>query len=226
MAAGTAAVGLTARVVLDAEPPREVAGALEVWEPLLGPAVTRPLDGRAYVQLAFFSWAPLLVAVYSVIASSAAATVTRNETVPLLLRILNDTARLSVIASIAFAITLPFGLLDEVAAERLVLAPLALVPLGLACAGLGFVIAILTRNRGLAIAIVGAETLIVLALNVAADLDQSVSWLRYLSPFHYADVKTAFLEGVVGWHVALLLVAAVGQTALGMGLLARRSGRA
>jgi hypothetical protein len=73
---------------------------------------------------------------------------------------------------------------------------------------------------------VGAETLIVIALNIAADLDQSVSWLRYLSPFHYADVKTAFLEGVVGWHVALLLVAPVGQIALDIGLLARRAPRA
>jgi hypothetical protein len=51
-----------------------------------------------------------------------------------------------VIDSIAFTITLPFGLLDQVVAERLVLAPLALMPLGLACAGLGFVIAILTSR--------------------------------------------------------------------------------
>lgn len=194
-------------------------------EALLGPAVTKPLDGRGYVQLAFFGWAPLVAAAYAVIASSAAADLPRNDTLPFLARLLNSAARLSVAASIALAAAWPFGLEGHVAIDRLIWAPLALLPLALACAGLGFLVATATDRRGLTLLIVGAETVIVFAINVIAGLDAGLAWLRFISPFHYADVRTVFLDGPVAWHVAVLLLAFIGQIALGIGLRARRRSR-
>ena len=217
MIGGALAVGLAADRVIEAAP-----NPSDSLEPLLGPAVTRPLDGRGYVQLAFFSWAPLVVAAYAVIASSAAATVTRNDALPLVFRIFAGASRLTFSATIVLAVTWPFGLDGHVEASRLIFAPLALLPLALACAGLGFAIAMATRQRGLTVLIVGTETVIVFAINVIADVDGSLDRLRYLSPFHYADVKTVFLEGAGTWHVVLLLFAFGVQIALGIGLQARR----
>jgi hypothetical protein len=53
-----------------------------------------------------------------------------------------------------------------------------------------------TSSRQLTIVIVGAKTLLVFLMNVAAHANLGLGWLRHSNPFHYADVRTAFLEGV------------------------------
>ena len=49
-----------------------------------------------------------------------------------------------------------------------------------------------------------------------ADLVEVLDPLHYLSPFYYADTKRVLLEGVVPWHLAVLLGAFVLLTALAM----------
>lgn len=187
--------------------------SLEAW---LGPAVSRPLGGREYVQLAFFSWAPMAVAVWAVVASSAAAGASQTARPLLVRQIVDRGARLGIVAAVALGVAAPFGLVDHVELNRLLLAPFALVPLGLACAGLGFLVAVVTGSRRMTLLIVGVETALVFLMNVAAHADLGLGWLRHLSPFHYADVQSAFLEGVTIWHALVLLLAAAAQFGIGL----------
>ncbi len=200
--------------LLDALAERDLP-AVARW--VAGPQGTAPIDRVEALQIAFFAWAPLAVAAYAVVVTADIST--RDETrgsPDVLSRVPGFVAgmlALAAAASAGFMVTRLLGRVDGVSAVELTAAPFALVPLGLACGGLGMVVGVVTRSRRLTLMLVGAETVVVFALLVAADEVVTLDALRHLSPFHYADVRQVLTGGVVAWHVAVLLVAFVLQTA-------------
>lgn len=190
-----------------------------------GDAIEDPRAARSYLQVALFSWAPLVVAAYAVIESTRLATDAYPSSRALVLRVVSLTAGvlLLVLATSAslLAVAPAAGFLDEIALRDLMLLPFALVPLALACAGLGVLTGVVARSWSVALIAVGAETVVVYAMNVAADLDGSLDAMRYGSPFHYADAKMFAVHGVVPWHVALLLAAFAVQVGAALAINAR-----
>ena len=187
-----------------------------------GPQAAAPIDRVDALQIAFFAWAPLAVAAYAVVV--AADISTRGEargSRDLLARVPGFVAgmlALAAAASTGLIVTRLLGGASGVSAIALAAAPFALVPLGLACGGLGMVVGVVTRSRRLTLVLVGAETVAVFALLVAADEVATLDALRHLSPFHYADARQVLTRGVAPWHVAVLLSAFVLQTAAAVAL--------
>ena len=126
-------------------------------------------------------------------------------------------ALICALASLGFVISAPFiDLRGDVAVWELGLAPVAALPLALACGSLGLLAGALTPTRVLATGLVAAETVTVYFFDVLADLVGSLEPLRYLSPFFYSDAKRVLVEGAVPWHAAVLLGASVLLTALAL----------
>lgn len=190
-----------------------------------GEAIEDPRPARNYLQVALFGWAPLVLAAYAVIESTRLATAVEPPARALAVRIASLTAGVLLLAlatSAGLLVTRPAaGLLGEITARDLLLLPFALVPLALACAGLGMLIGVAVRRWRVALIAAGVETVAVYAANVGADLDSSLDAMRYGSPFHYADAKILAVHGVVPWHVALLLVAFVLQIGAALAIDAR-----
>ena len=176
-----------------------------------------PIDRVGALQITFFAWAPLAVAAYAVVVAADISTRDgARGSRDMLARVPGFVAGMLVLAAAAstgLLVTRLLGGVSGVSTVELAVAPFALVPLGLACGGLGMVAGVVTRSRRPTLVLVGAETVAVFALLVAADEVATLDALRHLSPFHYADARQVFTSGVVAWHAGMLLGAFVLQTA-------------
>lgn len=84
-------------------------------------------------------------------------------------------------------------------------ATIAMLPLVCFYGGLGFFAGAIAPSRGLA---AGALTVLAIAAYLVASFARAIErieWMQYLSPYYYADTSGILTEGVVWWHVALLL---------------------
>lgn len=93
-------------------------------------------------------------------------------------------------------------------------ATLAMLPLVCFYGALGFLAGAVAPARGLA---AGALTVLAVAAFLVASFARAIErieWMRYLSPYYYADTATVLTDGVVWWHMALLLGGAVAAFAL------------
>ncbi len=195
-------------------------------------------DPRTYLTTELLSWVPLIVAIYAVVASTGLfAGDEQRGTLELLLSEPLSRTRLfmervaalvigalliSLLAAIGFAVPALFVDLGDVSPLSLAGAMFNLVPLTLACAGLGLLVAAVTPSRGIAGGIVAAETATVFILNSIANLNDSLDPLHYLSPFYYADSNVVLTQGPEPWHVVVLLVAFAVLTALALRAFVRR----
>ena len=59
-------------------------------------------------------------------------------------------------------------------------------------------------------------------LNIVAGLVESLSWLRFFSPYHYSDAQRVLTEGAHWPNQAVLLVAALVCAALALAAFERR----
>lgn len=179
-----------------------------------GPQAAAPISRAGALQVAFFSWAPLAVATYAVLAAADLSTDAAPSSRTLLARVpgfVGGMLALAAAASTGLVITRLLGGEDGLSTIGLAAAPFALVPLGLACGGLGMMVGVVARSRRLTTVLVGAETMVVFGLLVAADEVATLDALRYLSPFHYSDARHVLTRGVEIWHAAVLLTAFVLQ---------------
>jgi hypothetical protein len=201
---------------------------LPIWSrAFVGSAVGGPFDVRDALQVGLLSCAPLVAAVYSVLASASLATDRESSATRALMRAAArlvagaTTVSLAIAVGLVLSAAIPGGLAARHTAVLAV--PLALLPLMLACGGLGILVGVATGQRGATIWLVGAETVAVYALLVLADGVDALDALRYASPFHYADVRVAAFSGVEYGHVATLLAAFAVQILIAMTLLRLRN---
>lgn len=196
-------------------------------------------DPREFLQVEFFTWSPVLMTVFAIIAGGAllageegAGTLELLLSQPLARRALflgklagAALAAIGIlaIAGLGFLLTAPFvDLRGEVAVGELATAPFSLLPFVWFVLAATVLAAALTPARGRAAAMVTAAAFVAYALNITADLVASLEWLHYLTPYYYSDARRVLTEGAVWWHQAVLLGAAAGCAALAMAAFERR----
>jgi ABC-2 type transport system permease protein len=210
----------------------------EGYAAFFGQEATDFSDPRTFLTAELMSLLPLITAIYAVVASTGLlASDEQRGTLELLLSQPLSRARLfvervgalvigalliSLLGAIGFAIPALFVDLGGVSPLVLAGAMFNLVPLMLACAGLGLLVAAVAPSRGVASGIVAAETAVVFLMNSVANLADVLEPLHYLSPFYYADSNVVLTNGPSPWHIAVLLGAFVGLTALAQRAFARR----
>ena len=196
-------------------------------------------DPRQFLQLEFFTWSPILMTVFSIIVGGAllAAEEGRGTLEVLLSQPLSRRglflgklagAAIAVIAILAiagigFLLSAPLvDLKGEVTGGELAIAPFVLLPFAWFVIAATMLVATLTPARGRAagLMIVGAVASYV--LNIIAGLAESLTWLRFFSPYYYSDAQRVLTDGPVWQHQALLLAAAVACAGLALVAFERR----
>ena len=196
-------------------------------------------DPRQFFQVEFFTWSPVLMTIFAIIAGGAllageegAGTLELLLSQPLARRrlFLGKLAGVAVavvgvlaLAGLGFLLTVPFvDLKGAVAAGELAVAPFSLLPFAWFALAATVLAATLTPTRGRAVALMTAGAFVAYALNIAADLVTSLDWLRFFTPYYYSDAQRVLTEGTVWWHQAALLAAALVCAALALAVFERR----
>ena len=196
-------------------------------------------DPRQFFQVEFFTWSPVLMTIFAIIAGGAllageegAGTLELLLSQPLARRrlFLGKLAGVAVavvgvlaLAGLGFLLTAPFvDLRGAVAAGELAVAPFSLLPFAWFALAATVLAATLTPTRGRAAALMTAGAFVAYALNIAADLVTSLDWLRFFTPYYYSDAQRVLTEGTVWWHQAALLAAALVCAALALAVFERR----
>ena len=196
-------------------------------------------DPRQFFQVEFFTWSPVLMTIFAIIAGGAllageegAGTLELLLSQPLARRrlFLGKLAGVAVavvgvlaLAGLGFLLTAPFvDLKGAVAAGELAVAPFSLLPFAWFALAATVLAATLTPTRGRAVALMTAGAFVAYALNIAADLVTSLDWLRFFTPYYYSDAQRVLTEGTVWWHQAALLAAALVCAALALAVFERR----
>ncbi|MYE47199.1 MAG: ABC transporter permease subunit [Chloroflexi bacterium] len=196
-------------------------------------------DPRQFLQLEFFTWSPILMTVFSIIVGGAllAAEEGRGTLEVLLSQPLSRRglflgklagAAIAVvvilaIAGIGFLLSAPLvDLKGEVTGGELAIAPFVLLPFAWFVIAATVLAATLTPTRGRAAGLMTFGAAASYVLNIIAGLAESLSWLRFFSPYYYSDTQRVLTDGPVWQHQALLLVAATACVALALVAFERR----
>ena len=194
---------------------------------------------RQFLQVEFFTWSPVLMTVFSIIVGGAllageesAGTLELLLSQPLARRAL-FLGKLAGVAIAVIAILLLAGLgflisgqfVDlegEVTAGELAIAPFVLLPFAWFAITATMLVATLTPTRGRATGLMTLGAAVSYVLNIVAGLVESLSWLRFFSPYHYSDAQRVLTEGAHWPNQAVLLVAALLCAALALAAFGRR----
>ena len=196
-------------------------------------------DPRQFFQVEFFTWSPVLMTIFAIIAGGAllageegAGTLELLLSQPLARRALflgklagvaAAVVGVLALAGLGFLLTAPFvDLKGQVAVGELVVAPFSLLPFAWFALAATVLAATLTPTRGRAAALMTAGAFVAYALNIAADLVTSLDWLRFFTPYYYSDAQRVLTQGTVWWHQAALLAAALVCAALALAVFERR----
>ena len=196
-------------------------------------------DPRQFFQVEFFTWAPVLMTVFAIIVGGAllageegAGTLELLLSQPLTRRglffgklagVALAVVGVLALAGLGFLLTAPFvDLKGAVAVGELVVAPFSLLPFAWFALAATVLAATLTPTRGRAAGLMTLGAFVAYALNLTASLVTSLEWLRFLTPYYYADAQRVLTEGTVWWHQAALLVAALACSLLALAVFERR----
>ena len=167
---------------------------------------------RQFLQVEFFTWSPVLMTVFSIMVGGAllageegAGTLEVLLSQPLARRhlFLGKLAGAAVaviaillLAGLGFLTTAPFVDLEgEVTAGELAIAPFVLLPFAWFAITATMLVATLTPTRGRATGLMTLGAAVSYVLNIVAGLVESLSWLRFFSPYHYSDAQRVLTEG-------------------------------
>jgi len=174
-------------------------------------------DPRVFLQVEYFSFAPIIMAIYGIVAGTGllAGDEGRRTLEPLLAQPVSRSAvfisravallaGLLLIAGInllGWAASVPFVDIDDLDLATLIGATFAAVPMVEAFSGIALLIA---------------------AYLVAsfAQVVEPIAWAKWLSPYYYSDSHQLLTEGVVWWHQGVLV--ALGATSMALAWLAFR----
>ena len=194
---------------------------------------------REFFQVEFFTWSPVLMTVFAIIVGGAllageegAGTLELLLAQPLTRRALFlgkvvgaalAAVGILLLAGVGFLLTAPWvDLRGEVAVGELVVAPLSLLPFTWFALAATMLAATLAPTRGRAAAVMTAAAFSAYAMQIASGLAAALEWLRYLTPYYYADAQRVLTEGTVWWHQGLLLAAALACASLALVAFERR----
>ena len=189
-------------------------------------------DPRGYLSTEFFSLATLVAGAFVVFASTGALAgeeaggrMEMLATLPLS-RLSLFTAKVIAVVIALFGIialtvvgwlvAIPFvDLGQDIDGWKLAGATVAQIPYLLFILATGMFFGAVAPTRSSAAAWTGAIMVLSYLLVAFGSIDDSVSALKYMSPYYYADLAGILVDGVEPWHLALLLsvTAAVGYAA-------------
>ena len=235
---GLGLAGLAALLVLLYPAIAEQFAGVEVENVGFG-AIDDLSDPRQFFQVEFFTWSPVLMTVFAIIAGGAllageegAGTLELLLSQPLARRrlfigklagVVLASVGILALAGLGFLLTAPFvDLKGEVAVGELATAPFSLLPFVWFALAATVLAATLTPTRGRAAALMTAAAFVAYLVNITADLVAALDWLHYLTPYYYSDAHRVLTEGSVFWHQGVLLVAAAACSALGLVAFERR----
>lgn len=192
-----------------------------------------------FFALEFFSIAPVIIAIYAIVTSTGllAGDEGRGSLELVLAQPISRTrvfvegvAALLVGAVLICAATaagwlLTIPLIDvggEEVLSKLVVGSFNLFPITVAFVAAGLLLGAVAPTRGLAAGVLAMVTVAMYLANSVATLVDAISWLRYLSPFWYADSAQAVAGGATWWHPLVLLASAAVLTLLALIAFRRR----
>jgi ABC-2 type transport system permease protein len=211
----------------------------DFYEALFGEQISDFANPRVFIALEYFSWVPVVVAVYAVVASTGtlageesrgtadflfAQPVSRRRFyIEKLLGWLVGAVAILLLTNLGFLVGLPLiDVGDELSLLDLVGASLLTVPLLMFFATAGLLLGAVAPSRGTAAAILTVVVVVGYIFASFAQLTPVTEGLRYLSPFYYAGLTDVLTAGVDWWHQALLLGASALLGSLGLLAFERR----
>jgi len=211
----------------------------EFYEALFGEQIRDLTHPRTFVSIEYFSWVPVVVGVYAVVASTAllAGEESRGTadfllTQPISRRRLYiekfvgwllGAVAILLITNIGFVLGLPFvDVGGELELLHLLGTSLMVLPVLTLFATTGLLLGAIAPSRGTASAILTAFVVVSYFAGSFAQLTPATEGLRYLSPFYYAGLTEMLVVGVHWWHQALLVTIAVLLAVLGLFAFERR----
>jgi beta-exotoxin I transport system permease protein len=211
----------------------------EFYEALFGEQIRDFTEPRTFISIEYFSWVPVVVAVYAVVAStSLLAGEESRGTADFLLTQPVSRRRLYIeklvgwllgaiaillLTNLGFLLGLP---LVDMGADlnilHLVGASLMALPVLALFATTGLLLGAITPSRGTASAILTVFVVVSYFAASFAQLTPATGWLRFTSPFYYAGLTDMLVVGIDWWHQALLVAVAALLALLGLLAFERR----
>lgn len=168
----------------------------------------------------YFSWVPILLIVYAVIQGTAAiAGEESSGTIDLLLAqpvsrelmvaeksaaVVIGSALIVAVGLAGFAVTLPFVDI-QMSLAHIAVACANILPITLLFFAMSLWLGAVAPNRALASAVVIGLATAFYFMSLLASAVNVLHWLNYATPFYYYGDGPPLAEGIVWWHVALLL---------------------
>lgn len=176
---------------------------------------------RVFIQVEYFSFVPVILVIYSVVAGTGlfAGDEGRGTLEPLLAQPVSRTSvfvsRTAALAgglglilavnSLGWLASVPFVDLGDVGITAFLGATFAPLPLVAAFAGMSILLAAIAPARGTAAGIAAAIAIVAYLLSSLALAIEAISWMRWVSPYYYSDSHRILTEGLVWWHQAVLV---------------------
>ena len=211
----------------------------DFYEAMFGEQIGDLANPRVFIALEYFSWVPVVVAVYAVVASTGtlageesrgtadflfAQPVSRRRFyAEKLVGWLLGAVAILLLTNLGFLFGLPLiDVTDDLSLLHLVGASLLALPMLAFFATAGLLLGAVAPSRGTASAILTVMVVVGYVFASFAQLTPATEWLRYLSPFYYAGLTEVLTAGVTWWHQALLIGSAVLLGTLGLFAFERR----
>lgn len=191
-------------------------------------------DPRVFIQVEYFSFVPVILVIYGVVAGTGllAGDEGRGTLEQLLAQPISRTAvylsrttalfggivLILSINGIGWFASVPFVDLGDVGVTAFLGGTLGTVPLVAAFAGTSIFLAAISPTRGSAAGIAAALAVVSYLLSSFAQAIGAIAWMRWFTPYWYSDSHQVLTLGVVWWHQAVLILLAAGM--LGAGWLA------
>jgi ABC-2 type transport system permease protein len=182
-------------------------------------------DPRVFVQVEYFSFAPIILVIYGVMAGTGmlAGDEGRRTLEPVLAQpVSRSTVFVSRAAALMCALLLivavnalgwitsvPFVDLGDMTLLVALGATLAAVPLVAVFAALGLLLAAVAPTRGSAAGVMAVGAILAYLVSSLAQAIEPIAWMRWLSPYYYSDSHQVLTFGVVWWHQGVLVGLAV-----------------
>lgn len=187
---------------------------------------------RHFISIEFFAFAPIVASIYGIAAGTGVlgAEESRGSIAMLLAQpmtrrrifaekvgaLVLGAVLVTLVAGVAFLVTVPFVDTGSVGAGETFIACLILLPPTLAVAGVALLLSTIAPSRGVAVGVVSAYVVTAYLAASLAQLTSFTEWLRYLSPYYYSGGETVLIDGAVWWHQLLLLAIATVATLLAL----------
>ena len=186
-------------------------------------------DPRYFFQLEYYSFVPVILMIYGVISGTgllagdegrgtletmlaqpiARGDLFRSRVAALLVGLLTICA----INTVGWMVSVPFVDLGDLGLPALIWASFAVVPLVAAYCGLSVLVAAIAPSRGTAGGLMAAVAISSYLVSSFANTIEAIAWMRWITPYYYADTTQVLSDGLIWWHqAALLAIAAVSFT--------------